>query len=56
MGSISAPNRRISMELSREYDNGNQPMLIFDESEYLSRYADCCQSNTIYDYLKAHAA
>lgn len=50
-GSISARIDRISMELSREYDNGNQPMLIFDESEYLS-VTGLLSIKTIYDYLK----
>ncbi len=50
-GSVSARIDRISMELSREFDNGNKPMLIFDESEYLS-VTGLLSIKTIYDYLK----
>lgn len=42
---------RISIELSRRYDAGLKPMLVFDESEYLT-IAGLLGVKTIYDYLK----
>lgn len=42
---------RISVELSRRYDAGMKPVLIFDESEYLT-ISGLLGVKTIYDYLK----
>lgn len=42
---------RISIELSRRYDAGMKPVLIFDESEYLT-ISGLLGVKTIYDYLK----
>ena len=50
-GSVSYRIDRISMELSRIADNGQQPVLIFDEAEYLSTRG-LLSIKTIYDYLK----
>ena len=50
-GSVSYRIDRISMELSRMADNGNQPVLVFDEAEYLS-VRGLLSIKTIYDYLK----
>ena len=50
-GSVSYKIDRISIELSRMADNAQQPMLIFDEAEYLS-VRGLLSIKTIYDYLK----
>jgi len=50
-GSISYKIDRISMELSRIADNGFNPILIFDEAEYLN-LRGLLSIKTIYDYLK----
>ena len=50
-GSVSYRIDRISMELSRIADNRQQPVLIFDEAEYLSPRG-LLSIKTIYDYLK----
>lgn len=50
-GSTSYRIDRISMELSRIADNGQHPILIFDEAEYLS-VRGLLSIKTIYDYLK----
>ena len=50
-GSVSYRIDRISMELSRIADNGQRPVLIFDEAEYLSSRG-LLSIKTIYDYLK----
>lgn len=50
-GSVSYRIDRISMELSRMADNRQQPILIFDEAEYLS-VRGLLSIKTIYDYLK----
>lgn len=42
---------QISVELSRRYDNGVKPILIFDEAEYLT-ISGLLGVKTIYDYLK----
>lgn len=42
---------RISVELSRRYDAGMKPVLIFDEAEYLT-ISGLLGVKTIYDYLK----
>ena len=54
-GSVSYRIDRISMELSRVADNGNQPILVFDEAEYLSPRG-LLSIKTIYDYLKGICA
>lgn len=51
VGSISDRLDKISIELSRRYDSGSNPVLIFDESEYLKIPA-LLNVKTIYDYLK----
>lgn len=50
-GTVSYKIDRVSMELSRIADNGYNPILIFDESEYLS-VRGLLSIKTIYDYLK----
>ena len=50
-GSNSYKIDRISTELSRAADAGYNPILIFDESEYLS-VTGLLSIKTIYDYLK----
>lgn len=50
-GSVSYRIDRISMELSRIADNGQHPVLIFDEAEYLT-VRGLLSIKTIYDYLK----
>lgn len=50
-GSPSERLDKISVELSRRYDAGLNPVLIFDESEYLKIPA-LLNVKTIYDYLK----
>lgn len=50
-GSPSERLDKISVELSRRYDAGLSPVLIFDESEYLKIPA-LLNVKTIYDYLK----
>ena len=54
-GSISYRIDRISMELSRIADNNHQPILVFDEAEYLSTRG-LLSIKTIYDYLKGICA
>ena len=54
-GSISYRIDRISMELSRIADNNQQPILVFDEAEYLSTRG-LLSIKTIYDYLKGICA
>lgn len=54
-GSVSYRIDRISMELSRIADNRQQPVLIFDEAEYLS-VRGLLSIKTIYDYLKGICA
>jgi len=50
-GTISYKIDKISIELSRQSDNGNHPILIFDEAEYLNLQG-LLSIKTIYDYLK----
>lgn len=50
-GTISHKIDRISIELSRLSDNGQQPVLIFDEAEFLS-VPGLLNIKTIYDELK----
>ena len=54
-GSISYRIDRISVELSRIADNGQRPILILDEAEYLSTRG-LLSIKTIYDYLKGVCA
>ena len=54
-GSVSYRIDRISVELSRIADNGNLPILVFDEAEYLS-VRGLLSIKTIYDYLKGICA
>lgn len=54
-GTVSYKIDRISMELSRLADNNYHPILIFDESEYLT-IRGLLSIKTIYDYLKGICA
>lgn len=50
-GTCSLQIDRISIELSRRYDAGLKPIIVFDEAEYLT-VSGLLSVKTIYDYLK----